>query len=350
MAKPDMESIKRDYCAGELSIQKVADRHGIAKSTLIDMAKKSKWVRQKKPTKKPDQTNQKPRPKKTVGRSDGRTDLQPSKSIPQIENQIDSNCPSIESMGDDWTLNPDEYGLNDMQARFVNEYLKDLNRVAAYKRAGYKGEGNTAYVNATRMLRNANVARAIRDALDARERRTQITQDDVLKMWWEIATADANQITELRRLCCRHCWGFGFQYQWQDAVEFEEARLKAVESKKREPLDNGGYGFDAQLDPNPECPRCNGMGVSRSYFHDTRDLRGAARRLYAGVKEGKFGLEVITRNQDDALKMVAQHLGMLKNRTELTGADGGPINQVNYTPEDYAKAQAALENQLPDLD
>ncbi|WP_044209905.1 terminase small subunit, partial [Pectobacterium odoriferum] len=277
MAKPDMESIKRDYCAGELSIQKVADRHGIAKSTLIDMAKKSKWVRQKKPTKKPDQTNQKPRPKKTVGRSDGRTDLQPSKSIPQIENQIDSNCPSIESVGDDWTLNPDEYGLNDMQARFVNEYLRDLNRVAAYKRAGYKCEGQQAYAAASILYRNLKVSRAIRDALDARERRTQITQDDVLKMWWEIATADANQITELRRLCCRHCWGFGFQYQWQDAVEFEEARLKAVEIKKREPLDNGGYGFDAQLDPNPECPRCNGMGVSRSYFHDTRDLRGAAR-------------------------------------------------------------------------
>ncbi|WP_318843281.1 helix-turn-helix domain-containing protein [Pectobacterium quasiaquaticum] len=70
MAKPDMESIKRDYCAGELSIQKVADKHGVAKSTLIDMAKKSKWVRQKKPTKSPDQINQKPRPKKTVGRSD----------------------------------------------------------------------------------------------------------------------------------------------------------------------------------------------------------------------------------------------------------------------------------------
>lgn len=169
-------------------------------------------------------------------------------------------------------------------------------------------------------------------------------------MWWEIATADANQLAELRHLCCRHCWGFGHQYQWRDAVEFEEARLNAVESKKREPLDNGGYGFDAQLDPNPDCPRCNGEGVSRSYFHDTRDLRGPARRLYAGIKEGKFGLEMITRNQDDALKMVAQHLGMLKNRTELTGANGGPINQVNYTPEDYAKAQSALENKLRDLD
>ena len=43
------------------------------------------------------------------------------------------------------------------------------------------------------------------------------------------------------------------------------------------------------------------------------------------MKEGKFGVEVITRNQDEALKMVAQHLGMLKNKTELTGVDGGPI-------------------------
>ncbi|MCV5696488.1 terminase small subunit, partial [Escherichia coli] len=31
------------------------------------------------------------------------------------------------------------YGLNDMQIRFVEEYLLDLNRTAAYKRAGYKG-------------------------------------------------------------------------------------------------------------------------------------------------------------------------------------------------------------------
>nr|WP_259391268.1 putative metallopeptidase [Pectobacterium polaris] len=39
-----------------------------------------------------------------------------------------------------------------------------------------------------------------------------------------------------------------------------------------------------------------------------------------------------------------------KQKVELTGKDGGPVNQVNYTPEDYTKAQAALENQLPDLD
>lgn len=47
--------------------------------------------------------------------------------------------------------------------------------------------------------------------------------------------------------------------------------------------------------------------------------------------------------------MVGQHLGMLKNKTEITGPDGGAINQVNYTPEDYAKAQM-LEGKLPGLD
>ncbi|EOE1423929.1 terminase small subunit [Providencia stuartii] len=220
------------------------------------------------------------------------------------------------------------YGLNDSQVKLVNEYLIDLNRAAAYKRAGYKGEGNTAYVNATRMLRNAKVSRAIADALAERERRTEIIQDAVLKMWWDIATADVNELTEYRRLCCRHCWGFGFNYQWRDAIEFEDAVTEARAKKKKIPNDNGGYGYDNSLDPNPDCPRCNGFGIGRVHFHDTRDLTGSARRLFAGVKEGKFGVEVITRNQDDALKMVAQHLGMVKNKTEITGADGGPIQST----------------------
>ncbi|MDL9984762.1 terminase small subunit [Providencia rettgeri] len=229
---------------------------------------------------------------------------------------------------DENTFNLRNYGLNDMQFRFVNEYLVDLNRTAAYKRAGGNGEGNTAYVGASRMYRNAKVNRAITDALADRERRTQITQDAVLKMWWDIATADVNELTEYRRLCCRHCWGFGFNYQWRDAVEYEDAVKKAMAASKPPPQDVGGYGYDDTLDPNPDCPRCNGAGIGRAHFHDTRDLTGAARRLFAGVKEGKFGVEVITRNQDDALKMVAQHLGMVKNKTEITGADGGPIQST----------------------
>ncbi len=231
------------------------------------------------------------------------------------------------------------YGMTEQQISFVEEYLIDLNRTAAYKRAGYKGEGNTAYVNASRMLRNAKVSRAVQDAMDARSKRTQISQDSVLKWWWDIATADATQLTELHRYCCRYCWGFGHNYQWRDMVEFEEKRLEAAERKQREPNDTGGYGYDAQVDPNPECPRCNGLGLSRPVFHDTRDATGAARRLFAGIKEGKFGMEIIMRNQDDALKMVAQHLGMLKSKTEISGPDGGPIKTetTNLTPDEAAE-------------
>lgn len=229
---------------------------------------------------------------------------------------------------DDWHLNPDEYGLTELQARFVIEYLIDMDKTAAYQRAGYKSQGETGAAAARRLYRNVSVNRAIRDVLTARERRTQITQDAVLKMWWDIATADVNELTEYRRLCCRHCWGFGFNYQWRDAVEYDDAAKKAMAASKPPPQDVGGYGYDDTLDPNPDCPRCNGVGIGRAHFHDTRDLTSSVRRLFAGVKEGKFGVEVITRNQDDALKMVAQHLGMLKNKTEITGADGGPIQST----------------------
>ncbi|HAT1511899.1 TPA: terminase small subunit [Morganella morganii] len=237
---------------------------------------------------------------------------------------------SYNAQNDECEFSLRDYGLNDMQARFVTEYLIDLNRTAAYKRAGGKCEGNSAYTSASRMFRNVKVNRAIADALEARERRAEITQDAVLKMWWDIATADVRELTEYQRLCCRHCWGFGFNYQWRDSIEFEDAVIDATEKKRKAPNDRGGYGYDSTLDPNPDCPRCNGAGIGRPHFHDTRDLRGASRRLFAGIKEGKFGTEVITRNQDDALKMVAQHLGMLKNRTELTGADGGPIQSTGF--------------------
>lgn len=73
MAKPNEAELRRDYCEGFLSLQKVAEKHGIAKSTLIDTARRNKWVREKNPTKKSDQ---KETVGKTVGnkkRSDGRT-------------------------------------------------------------------------------------------------------------------------------------------------------------------------------------------------------------------------------------------------------------------------------------
>lgn len=58
--------------------------------------------------------------------------------------------------------------LNAKQQRFVAEYLIDLNATAAYKRAGYIAKGNSAEVNASRLLSNAQVAKTVQEAMDKR--------------------------------------------------------------------------------------------------------------------------------------------------------------------------------------
>jgi phage terminase small subunit len=58
--------------------------------------------------------------------------------------------------------------LTPKQKRFVDEYLLDLNATAAYKRAGYSGNGNVAEVNAHKLLRNGKVAKFVQSAMDKR--------------------------------------------------------------------------------------------------------------------------------------------------------------------------------------
>ena len=47
MSKPDEKAIERDFCAGELSLQDVADKHGITIKALRYMAGKRGWKRNK---------------------------------------------------------------------------------------------------------------------------------------------------------------------------------------------------------------------------------------------------------------------------------------------------------------
>ena len=49
------------------------------------------------------------------------------------------------------------YGLRWRHARFVAEYLIDLNATAAYKRAGYRARGHSAEVNASRLRKRPDV-------------------------------------------------------------------------------------------------------------------------------------------------------------------------------------------------
>lgn len=196
--------------------------------------------------------------------------------------------------------------LTSQQKRFVTEYLVDHNATAAAERAGYSDPNY-----GRQLLTNPNVEQAIAQQQKASLSRTLASADEVLAQMWELATFDANQISQYRRGSCRYCWGFGHQYQWRDMVEFEEERLKAAAKEgSREPLDTGGYGYDHTSEPNPKCPRCNGDGIGQPYFPDTRKLPAIARLAYSGVKVGKNGVEITAISRERMFEAVMKRLGL----------------------------------------
>ena len=83
-----------------------------------------------------------------------------------------------------------EKKLTNLQARLVEEYVKDFNGHRAYKAAGGKAEGNAASACATQILNYPHVQKAVREK--QREMREQASIDamDVIRELMRIAFAD----------------------------------------------------------------------------------------------------------------------------------------------------------------
>lgn len=204
---------------------------------------------------------------------------------------------------------------------FVREYPVDLNATAAAIRAGYSAA--SAHTEGFRLLRKAEVAASIKAAMDERAKRTEVKADDVVAMFRDIAFADPRELVELRRNCCRYCWGKGFRFQRTDV---EMAHAKAEHEKARvadhgmgEFDEQGGVGFHRHRLPNPECAECFGDGDMEVFFHDVRSVSPPAARLYAGVKVTKQGVEVLMHNQADAAIQLGRHLGIFNDKLKLSG-------------------------------
>ena len=213
--------------------------------------------------------------------------------------------------------------LTEKQKRFVEEYLVDLNATQAAIRAGYSPK--TANEQGARLLANVSIQHALQKAMQDREQRTVVTADRVVQELWNIVTADANEIVELRRCCCRYCWGINNRYQLtanemkarKDSYAIEAAKA-AAEGKPIAVFDSlGGIGFDATKEPNPACPECFGVGVTEPFFKDTRKLPPGVKSLYAGVKVTKDGVEVRMHSKDKAMELLGRHLGMFKDKLEV---------------------------------
>lgn len=79
--------------------------------------------------------------------------------------------------------------------------------IEKYRLAGYEGQGATANSNASRMLRNARVYRAISYFRNQYQKRYTADLDLLVSQLMAIVQADPNQLAQFRRVNCRYCWG-----------------------------------------------------------------------------------------------------------------------------------------------
>ncbi len=163
--------------------------------------------------------------------------------------------------------------LSAKQRRFVEEYLVDLNATKAATRAGYSAK--TARSIGCENLTKPNIEAAIAEAMAKRSARTEITQDAVLK--------------ELGLL--------GFS-NMQDFV-----RITA----------DGDPCVDMS-----DLTREQAAALSEVVVEDFKDGRGEDARDVRRIK-------IKLSDKRAALVDVGRHLGMFKDRVELTGAEGGPV-------------------------
>lgn len=236
-------------------------------------------------------------------------------------------------------------GLKEQQKRFADEYLIDYNAAAAYTRAGYKGTGASAINAACRLLANQGVQAYLAAKKRAIADRLEIRAEDVVQRLWTMANADPRELIELQRCCCRYCYGKGNRYQ-RTQREMDEARAEFAADPKnagKEFNEAGGIGWNPKREPNPKCPECFGDGEERIVPKDMRTLSPAARTLLAGVKTTQNGLEIKMHDQQAALVAIGRHLGVFKERVEVTGKDGAPVeHQIRSLVDQIAGADTGI--------
>lgn len=142
------------------------------------------------------------------------------------------------------------------QKIFADEYLIDLNATRAY-RVAYPSvkKDETARANGSRMLTNANVAKYISERMQERQQRTEVTQDMVVKELAAIAFARATDYAAVK----------GGTVCIKDTDSLSDEQICAI----------------------------------------------------AGIKEGKFGVEIRLNDKEKALELLGRHLGMWNDKLDI---------------------------------
>jgi phage terminase small subunit len=200
-----------------------------------------------------------------------------------------------------------EIMLSDRQKRFVYHQARITDGQKAYVLAGYSEQG--ASQGASRLLQNVEIQEAIGEEKAAIARVASLSPEWVLNRLMLIAGADPRELIHARVGCCRNCWGIDHKREWMEH-EYATALNDALMSMLLPPAFEGGLGYSPTREPNPDCPMCKGEGLPRTWLADSRKLSRSAAALFAGVKQTKDGIEVKMHSQPEALKSLADYLGM----------------------------------------
>jgi len=243
--------------------------------------------------------------------------------------------------------------LSDKQALFAAAWAKTGNRAAAY-RIAYSVKPTTlpatVWAAASRLAGMPKVEARYKELCQQATLETLMSVREFFQWQVDVATADPNEIVRVIARCCRYCHGSKGRYQWLDDDEYLKACVEALDAQQPVPTDDGGYGFNGGLEPNPICAHCYGVGIEQTIISDTTKLTGKARKLYAGAKQDRFGaIEVKLHDQQKAAEMVGRMLGAFKDLDLRTPEERERATQraqlpANVTAEDAAKAYLTLIN------
>lgn len=171
--------------------------------------------------------------------------------------------------------------LTPKQARFVDEFMIDLNATQAAIRAGYSEL--TADVQGPRLLGNVGVAAAIAARQAAIAHKLGVTQERIVAELAKIAFADIRKAVR---------WG------------------KSPTDTESENASPNGLGmFPVELIPSEKIDDDTAAAVSEVSLTQT-------------------GIKIKMHDKKSALVDLGKHLGMFKERIEHTGKDGAPLVPV----------------------
>ena len=188
--------------------------------------------------------------------------------------------------------------LTAKQARFIQEYLADLNATQAAIRAGYSEK--TAYSVGHENLSKPEIASAIAEAQKERSERTEITADRVLEELAKIAFADIRNAVR---------WG-------------------------RNPIDETSKNADP-----------NGLGMYPVSLIPSEEIDDDTAAAVSEVSLTQSGIKIKMHDKKGALVDVGRHLGMFPTKVEHTGKDGQPI-ETNVTLDASKLSTLALKELL----